>query len=283
MLPPRVQVKPTAAELSQDKAPLVPLPPSEGDLWQRWRHDRDMRAREQLIGHFLPYARTIAAITYARRTHDEIEFADYFQLASVGLIEAVERFDPEQGAQFKTFAHKRMQGAILSGLERLTEKNQQIAAQQRLRRERLESIKAQSLLDGTEQGNAQTPPKGHSPEALFNYLAEVGIGLALSVLLEGTGMLDSESSGGATAVSPEVSYFRQTELRNLQQLVRGLLSRLNAQEQIVIRHHYLQEIPFDKIAAHLGVGRSRVSQLHRQALKTLRDCLAQKNSCDQLL
>ena len=180
-----------------------------------------------------------------------------------------------------------MQGAILNGLERLTEKNQQIALQTRLRRERLDIIKAQALADvagkiALQQGGTAT--RDRAREGLFSYLAEVGIGLALGVLLDGTGMVDFDSIGeGASAVSPEVSYFRQAELRDLRQLVRDLLGRLSAQEQLVIRYHYLQEVSFDDIAGRLEVGRSRVSQLHRQALKTLRECLRHTDSCDRLL
>ena len=260
---------------------------AQWELWKRWHNEHDMAAREQLICGYLPYARVVAAMAYARRTQDDVEFAEYLQMASVGLVEAVERFDPDLGAQFRTFAHKRMQGAILNGLERLTEKNQQIALQTRLRRERLDIIKAQALADvagkiALQQGGTAT--RDRAREGLFSYLAEVGIGLALGVLLDGTGMVDFDSIGeGASAVSPEVSYFRQAELRDLRQLVRDLLGRLSAQEQLVIRYHYLQEVSFDDIAGRLEVGRSRVSQLHRQALKTLRECLRHTDSCDRLL
>lgn len=105
---------------------------SERDLWNSWRKDGDEDARGQLLSLHLPYARVVAASYYAKRLHDEIEFGDYLQLASLGLIEAVGRFDPEYGVQFRTFAARRMHGSILDGIEHLTEKQQQIAAKQRL-------------------------------------------------------------------------------------------------------------------------------------------------------
>ena len=77
-------------------------------LWQLWRDHGDIDARQQLITYYLPYARMMAAMLYGRRTHDEVEFADYLQFARVGLVEAVDRYDPTQGAQFKTFAAKRV-------------------------------------------------------------------------------------------------------------------------------------------------------------------------------
>ena len=281
---PASQVHPPPLDASKPEAPspLAQADPWEADLWRRWRLGHDGAAREQLIHHYLPYAKIIAASSYARRTHHEIEFAEYLQWASVGLIEATDRFDPEYGAQFKTFASKRMQGAILNGLERMTEKNQQIAVHKRLNQERLESAKAvaQEEMDAAATAS-NVPSAGRSPEDLFRYLAEVGMGLALGVLLDGTCMVDTQAlATHPSAISPEVSYFRQAELRHLQQLLRGLVDRLAAQEQTVIRYHYLQEVCFEEIAALLGVSRSRVSQIHRQALKSLRKHLPQRASCD---
>jgi RNA polymerase sigma factor for flagellar operon FliA len=282
-----------AAAVNAAAGPQPPDPRllAEQSLWQRWTAERDADAREQLICLFLPYARIIAATLYGRRTHGDVDFADYLQLASMGLVESVERFDPQMGVQFKTYASKRMQGAILSGLERLTEKNQQIAVRRRLRQERLQAVKSQAAQAAAPPGAshpAETGPGApatprRSQQALFSYLAEVGVGLALGVLLEGTGMVDEQAMDrAATSVSPEVSYFQQRELLQLQQRVKELVGRLAAQEQLVIRYHYLQEVPFDEIAALLGVTRSRVSQLHRQGLKSLRGHLAERSRCDTL-
>jgi RNA polymerase sigma factor FliA len=95
---------------------------TEAELWELWREHADDGARQRLLDLHLPYARIVAASYYAKRFHDEIEFADYLQLASLGLIEALGRFDPGVGVQFRTFAARRMHGAILDGIEQLTEK-----------------------------------------------------------------------------------------------------------------------------------------------------------------
>lgn len=253
-------------------------------LWVRWREDQDEAAREQLIGHYLPYARMVAATVYGRRTHNDVEFDDYLQLARVGLLEAVERFVPGQGAQFKTFAAKRVQGAVLNGLTRLTEKNQQISVSMRLRQERLEAVKEAAAEEASEEGqggSAPTPGSSRSSDKLFKYLAEVGIGLALGVLLEDTGMVDTEAfDGNGHVPSPEVSYFRKTEIIQLRTVLRDLVGQLSDQQKMVIRHHYLQEIPFDEIATIMGVTRGRVSQLHRQGLLRLRELLGKDARCD---
>jgi RNA polymerase sigma factor for flagellar operon FliA len=245
----------------------------EARLWQALREQGDTTARERLMELHLPYARVVAASYYARRTHNDIEFDEYHQLAAMGLVECVDRFDPAHGVQFRTFAARRMHGAILNGLERCTEKNQQIAVRKRLHQERLESVKA-SLPDiKTRAADKQ--------DELFRYLADVGFGLALGMLFEGTGMIDSESFDEASmAASPEVSYFRKSEMQRLQDLVRELVQRLTKQEQTVIKYHYLQETPFDEIARHMGLSKGRISQIHRSALLHLKDVLSLSGSCD---
>ncbi len=271
--------------VTEQAAPGDPCLLTEQSLWQRWTVDNDDDAREQLICLFLPYARIVAATLYGRRIQKDVEFSEYLQMASMGLVESVDRFDPQRGVQFKTFASKRMQGAILSGLERLTEKNQQIAVRSQLRKERLQAVKAQAREALLPDEDAPTSASGskRSQQALFDYLAEVGIGLALGVLLDGTGMVHDESvDRRSTAPSPDVIYFRQQELRELRERVKDLVSRLPSQEQLVIRYHYIQEVPFDEIARVLDVTRGRISQLHRQGLKSLRHQLAQRNHCDTL-
>src|SRR3954468_3185376 len=135
----------------------------EAALWRELRATGDAALRERLLVLHLPYARTIAATLYARRFHDEIEFGDYLQLARVGMLEAVDRFDPARGVQFRTFASRRMQGAILNGIERLTEKQQQIAARQRLRADRVAGVKAIAL----QQAGAGAAPHGAAQLMMF--------------------------------------------------------------------------------------------------------------------
>lgn len=276
----------TAHNQPSQSAPPSGLGDDELLLWRAWIDQRAAPAREKLLSMHLPYARIVAATFYARRTHDEVEFDDYLQLASVGLLESFDRYEPSLGAQFRTFAARRMQGSILNGLARLTEKNQQIAVQGELRRERLNAAKAAALekldpaLAATE--GAELSSRMNDPKFLFSFLAEVGMSLALGVMLEGTGMIDAEAfHSEAAEASAEVTYFKKTELQRLQQTLANLLKGLTEQERTVIRYHYLQETSFDDIGKMLGVKRSRVSQIHHQALRSLRQGLA-RQGCDVL-
>lgn len=238
-------------------------PPGEdpdAPLWLRVR-DRDADAREAAIEHYRPFARMVAATYFARRIDDDIEFDDYHQWALVAMIESVDRFDAARGVQFKTFASRRMHGAILDGVESATEKQRQIAMRRRLREER-----AAAALKAAQGAKAEG---ADDVEDVFRVLAEVGIGLALGLMLEDSGMI----APGADAAGPDSAYVH-AEQRQLTRSVRQAVKALTEQEQLVIRCHYLEEQLFSDIALQLGLSKGRISQIHKQALERLRRAMS---------
>ena len=79
----------------------VPLYAAQSsDLFRRWRRFRDRRARDELIQRFLPLARKLAR----RYSPSSEPYEDLVQVASLGLVKAVERFDPDRGFAFTSFA-----------------------------------------------------------------------------------------------------------------------------------------------------------------------------------
>lgn len=235
----------------------------ERRLWAAYRVAGTSADRDALITLYMPYAKAVAAKLYGRRYDDEAEFDDYFQLAIVGLMECVDRYDEKRGAQFKTYATTRMVGSILNGIDRISERHQQISLRRRLKAsaERLESL-ADDDLDGI-----------HSEE-LFRQLASIGVGLALGFLLEDSGMIDTHEGQAASPMSA----YDHVALKQLRKRVVELVDRLPERESKVIRYHYLQDIPFTDIAAELGVTKGRVSQIHKRALELLKQELANLQS-----
>jgi RNA polymerase sigma factor for flagellar operon FliA len=236
-------------------------PDEEATLWESFRRAPDADLRTRLIELHLPFARIMAAKVYAGRPSNEFEFDEYLQFATMGMLECVDRYDPVHGASFRTYASQRMVGAILSGLERLSEKQQQIAVRKRLAAERVESLRGDEAAPG-------------SPEALFASLARIAVGLALGSVLEDSGMYRTEEVPGQ-----DTSY-QSIELRQLQQRVRALVDTLPDRERRIIRYHYLNRLPFDHVAEMLGVSKGRVSQLHRRAMDLLRDEARKVKKCD---
>lgn len=248
-------------------------------LWSRVRQHGDAQARDTLLEWHLPYAKVVAATYFARRINDEIEFGDYLQFARVGLLEAFERYDPDAGAQFRTFAARRMHGAILDGLAQMTEKQEQIAARRRVLAERLGSMADASADEDGRSVSAPTTAEPPVPGGTLRYLAEIGMGLALGYMLEDTNMFDS-GQPRATTGDP---LYTALELRQRRQALRAMVKQLPAAERCVVQCHYQQGVPFEEIAQSMNLSKGRISQIHKKALNTLRTLMSSRNRCDLVL
>jgi RNA polymerase sigma factor FliA len=231
----------------------------ESGLWRRLREHADSDARAAIVDRHVPYARVVAAAYYRRRFHDEIPFEDYLQSARLALLECVDRYDPAFGTSFRTYASRRMHGAILDSVDSYSEKQRQIAATRSLRGERIESLR-----------------DGGDSDDLFVRLANVSVGLALSIMLEGTAMVAPDVTEYPQAPSP----YQRRELQQLRQQIHQLVDSLPDNEKRIIKHHYLQSIPFDAIAQSMNLTKGRISQLHKAALQRLRQLIARREPCD---
>jgi RNA polymerase sigma factor for flagellar operon FliA len=241
---------------SQVAAGIHPPEPqaAEHSLWQRHLEQHDLVAREELILIHLPYARAVAAGLYRQHVHHEVDLQEYVQWATLGLIEAVDRYDPDRGAQFRTYAHSRMQGTIRNGLEHISERQEQISLHRKLAAERLAAA----------QGERRMADASRSPSGLIGAMAEISAGLILSFMLDDTGMLDTPGHA-----LPDGCY-ESLAFKHERQRLHHLIGLLTPREQAVVRLHDLQGLTYEDIAQSLGITKGRVSQLHEQALTRLR-------------
>lgn len=244
----------------------------ERALWQSWRTDRSEASRHALLDKHLPYARVVAAMLYAQRGSSRIEFDDYLQFARIGLLEAFDRYDPEGGAQFRTFASKRIRGAVLDGVEKFSDYQQQMAVRKRLVADRTSSLAGNSAAPETRLDSSD----GKVPD-VFSRLAEVGVGLAIGMMLEGTGMFQ-----GGDPPAVQNSGYQAAELKQtMSQLSRVLAKIESANERLVLRLHYQQGFTFEAIAREMGLTKGRVSQIHKSAIENMRMAWSLQKPCDR--
>jgi len=228
-------------------------------LWKEFQSKPDPGLRECIIENYLPFAKMLAAKAYAKRTFIELEFLDYLQYASIGLIEAVDRFDPARDVKFETFAAPRITGSILNGLCSLSERQEQVHARRKIISDRIESLK-------------YARSKSHDPHAVFSYLAEVSIGIALGFVLEDSSMYQADEP-----IYPDNTY-EHVELKQMRQGLKRLLKFLPENERKVISYHYQHQLSFDEITRILGLTKGRISQIHKSALQRLRNSLSNQNN-----
>jgi len=235
-------------------------PEEEAALWNRYLSSHDAAARKLIIERHLITAQKVAAMVYAGRYDDSVEFGEYLQFARLGLLEAIERYDPAREASFATFATYRIRGAILNGIERLSELATQKALRRRLRRERLRSIR--------EHGEA-------AAEDPFARMVDLTLKLAIGYLLEESGLWKADEAD--RAADPYV----RLEVKRLGERLSMLVAALPEREQQIVRLHYFQHKEFTEIGLVMQLSKGRVSQLHVRALRLLREGYGTLDRFDQ--
>lgn len=224
-------------------------------LWDAYAISRDPQTRGELIEHYMPVAKIIAAKVFGLRADPSANFDDYLQYARVGLIEAVDRYDVTRSVPFEAYSAPRIRGAILNGLEHESELSAQRGFWRSRMRERTESL----------LGDKRDKPE----RATLHELIQVTVGLALGAILD-------DAAQELVDEQPRSNPYSVTEMDQLTRQVRGLLVKLPEREQQVLRGHYFEQRELQSIAADYGITKGRVSQLHAQGLARLRDMLGEK-------
>jgi RNA polymerase sigma factor for flagellar operon FliA len=241
-----VTASPAAAASAADASPE-----GEEQLWTDLAAG-SVAARERLFALHLPFARRLAGRRFRAQAASDIEFADLYQLACTGLLEAIDRFDPARGVPFRGYARRRIGGSMLDGVAQMSEMREQISFRARTRRERVQSL---------------LPAKGAGAgrgEAL-SALAELAVGLAVGFMLEGTGLFAAESAADSRPTA-----YDQLHLKRTAQRLRDAMESLPERERAILHHHYEEGLTFEAIGALLRISKGRVSQVHAAALALLR-------------
>jgi RNA polymerase sigma factor for flagellar operon FliA len=218
-------------------------------MWASYSASGDPRLREQLVDLYTPYARIIAARMYRRRGGLAAEFPDYMQSALLGLLRAIDRYDPGLAIPFVHFAARHIRGAVLDALPSMSELNAQVLGRHRLRQDRVASL---AVGVGATHGS-------DSLDELSGLALELGIGF----LLEDAGIFQPPPD------QPDQRCYDDHRRRELSTAFAQLLPLLPERQSRLLRCHYFCDMRFAEIADLMGLSVARVSQLHRVALKGL--------------
>lgn len=213
------------------------------ELWERWTNRRDGSARDALILMHAPWARLVARDIFQRIHPNGVEWGEFVQNATLGLIEAADRYDPARGIEFRTFARHRVRGAVFDGLRQVWDQHPVVPVRDVDRSESLDYEESDPL------------------ESFVSWTVGLGIGHLL------------DSAASLELVSPLRTPYAELEQSQIQMLLRQAVDLLPERERLIVSMHYFQHIAFTEIASYLGVTKGRVSQLHRQGIERLRLCL----------
>lgn len=236
-------------------------------LWERYFHERDPQVREQLILQYAPLVKYVMG-RLAISLPAILDYEDILSFGTIGLIEAVERFDHQKGVKFETYAISRIRGAIIDALRSLDRLPRSVRQKAREANEAILRLTNELGREPTDEEVAQA--LNVDPEAYRKTQIESSW---ITVSLDNLGAMDGEEdSGGAMSVAdPDGEDFsldleRQELIGDLAASIRDLPDR----EQLILSLYYKEELTMREVSEVLGISESRVCQLHARALSRLR-------------
>ncbi len=241
------------------------------NVWIDFVKRREPSLRERLILQYAPLVRYVIdrlAISFPAA----LDSGDIYSCGIIGLIHAVDRFDPKRGVKFETYAISRIRGAIIDELRKLDP----ISRSTRQRARQIEQTYAQLQ---EELGRPATEVEvaqhlGLSPEA-FNDLA-----LQLSSTTISLDSAFETEDGGETVAIADLIEDKMSpnptqllERKELTQRIARLLAELPERQRLVLALYYYEDLTLREISEVMGLSESRVCQIHTQAILRLRALL----------
>jgi RNA polymerase sigma factor for flagellar operon FliA len=230
--------------------------------------------REALIQAHLPKVKYLAE-RMAAKLPPSVERDDLYGAGVIGLLDAVERFDPARGIAFTTFAEMRIRGAILDSLRALDWVSRTVRRRARELQAVYQTIEKERGRPATEEEVA-----AHLKISLaeLHELLQEFRGLTITKIEDqiqdnnnGINPLDS-------LPDPKASPLDKYEETQKREILAKSIDKLPQRERQVIALYYLEELTMKEIGAVLGVTESRVSQLRTQAILRLRQSISGSGS-----
>ncbi len=239
------------------------------DVWTEFVANRSPQLRDELINTYAPLVRFVVARLGIPAT-SMLEADDLVSYGMIGLINAIDRFDPARGVRFEAYATSRIRGAVIDQLRTLNWLPRSAVTRVR----HIESTLA------TLEQRLGRPPKeeevaielGVSTERYRHMLHEVGISvLSLDAPLASV-MQDDEvtSLGDLLEDSSATEPSEEAERHEMIELLSEAIDRLPERERLLLSLYYQEELTMKEISKVISVSESRVCQLHMQAVMRLR-------------
>jgi RNA polymerase sigma factor for flagellar operon FliA len=249
----------------------IPVPESSDRIeqaWQRFKEAGDDRAREGLILHYSPLVKFVAGRVGVGLPRS-VEQADLISYGMFGLIDAIDKFEPERGIKFETYAVNRIKGSILDELRALDWVPRSVRARAREIQRSIGELEASLQRSTSDEELAEH--MGLPVATLQEQLGEIStLGfVALDELVE-PGERGSAAIGDLVADPRAVDPGGSVEQQESRLMLIDAINRLAERERLVITLYYYEGLTLAEIGAVLGVTESRVCQIHTKAVLSLR-------------
>lgn len=232
--------------------------------WHKYRETKDEASRNELMSAYLPLVR-LQAGRLALGLPPLINREDLLHSGVLGLLEALQRYDPSRGVKFETYASWRIRGAMLDELRRNCWLPRSLTSRMR------EMDKAQAVLAarlGREPMEEELAAEmGLKPDAVYKAVAEINCASFLSL---------EQLLFAPEAADPEATPLESVLAGEEQEMLAGAIDQLPERQRLMLALYYQEEMTLKEIGLVLGVSESRVCQLHAQALARLRTIMVKE-------
>jgi RNA polymerase sigma factor FliA len=240
------------------------MSPSEDldQIWREYRASNDAALRNRLVLQYSPLVKYVAG-RLRTRMPESVEQDDLVSDGVLGLMDAIERFEPARGLSFQTFAVPRIRGAIIDGMRAMDIVPRSV-------RDKLRLVnRAQASLEER---------LGRVPEDV-EVAREVGIPVQqLRDLSRKASSAHANLDDFDLADELSSATDHRVEQGDVRASLMQVVDQLGERDRIVIALYYFEGLTLAEIGQVLGVTESRVSQVHRRATTVLRQRLVELES-----
>ncbi len=240
------------------------------DVWREYKASGDPHLQEELVLHYQGLVYKLAH-KIVRKLKQGTEVEELISDGMLGLVKAIDAFDPSRGFQFSTYATPVVRGSIYNGLRRLDWLPE---------RTRTKARNFQQAVDKLSQVQGRRPSEEDiakeleiSSKEVYELIANLGSMYLLSldqpVGDEGGDMSMGDLVEDSQFTGPEVEY----EYAEERSALRQALAAMPEGERELLEMHYFQGVTFESISRMRGVSKQRISQLHLRAVRHLREKL----------
>ena len=247
-------------------------------LWEEYKREGMTSARDRLILHYSPLVKYVAGRVSVGLPQN-VEQADLVSYGIFGLMDAIDKFEPDRKIKFETYAIFRIKGAIIDELRSIDWVPRSVRAKGRAVEQAYAKLEAKLLRNPTDHEVAEemgiTVGGLHD---LFKQISYIGLVALDDVLSSGAGdrgdsltLVDTLADRGEGPVAA-------FDVEEMKQILAVAINRLGDREKLVLTLYYYEGLTLHDIGQVLGVTESRVCQIHTKAVLQLRSRMVSAGS-----
>lgn len=262
--------------LKPEEAPITGAPQVEQDeilaLWRLYKNTPTADLHEKLILHYAPLVNKVVG-RMGLNPEGAVEWGDLLNYGILGLIDAIDRFEPERGFTFQTFASLRIRGAVLDALRQLDPLGRQ--ARRRVREAKDVIQRLTGILGRIPEDEEVAAEMELTLEQYQNVLLDASfVLLSLDQPIQG-GEDDQRLRLADLIEDPQaVDTLTQVEKADLYDRLAHAIQSLPRRDQLLLSLYYYEELTMREVATAMDISQTRVCQLHARIILTLKAILA---------